>query len=40
MEKNNAAQQVTQPGWKVAVGIFGFIIGLIVLLVVLKSFIG
>lgn len=40
MEQQQAVDQKTQPGWKIGLGIFGFIAGLVLLLWALKALLG
>ena len=40
MEQQQGVADKTQPGWKIALGIVGFIIGLVVVLWALKSLLG
>ncbi len=40
MEQQQVAPEKTQAGWKIGVGIIGFIVGLIVLLWALKALLG
>ena len=40
MEQQQGVAEKPQPGWKIAVGIIGFIVGLVVLLWALKALLG
>ncbi len=40
MQQEQSVVEKTQPGWKIGIGILGFIVGLVVVLWALKALLG